>query len=196
MPAFPTSTTVLDSILFRDAFGTPAMREVFSDFRLIGRYAEIESWAPWQTELASAPSIDQLLDKVTFTITLSDPDQQRHTLHAHAQASPLIQTMVRSGGSIELALVDDRGQEHSLGIVATEPRDEGRGLFRHSRDGLVLAEGQLGEMRSRCSDLLDAIKDRVELPEVEDRPAVSDYDAPEPGQTGPAGDDIGDIGLL
>ena len=42
MPAFPTSTTVLDSILFRDAFGTPAMREVFSDFSLISRYAEIE----------------------------------------------------------------------------------------------------------------------------------------------------------
>jgi 3-carboxy-cis,cis-muconate cycloisomerase len=42
MSAFPTSTTVLDSILFRDAFGTPAMREVFSDFSLISRYAEIE----------------------------------------------------------------------------------------------------------------------------------------------------------
>jgi hypothetical protein len=42
MPAFPPSTTVLDSILFRDAFGTPAMREVFSDFRLISRYAEVE----------------------------------------------------------------------------------------------------------------------------------------------------------
>jgi 3-carboxy-cis,cis-muconate cycloisomerase len=42
MPAFPTSTTVLDSILFRDAFGTPAMREVFSDFSSISRYAEIE----------------------------------------------------------------------------------------------------------------------------------------------------------
>src|SRR5580765_4165185 len=42
MPAFPTSTTVLDSILFRDAFGTPAMREVFSDTSLISRYAEIE----------------------------------------------------------------------------------------------------------------------------------------------------------
>ena len=35
MAAFPTSTTVLDSILFRDAFGTPAMREVFSDLNLI-----------------------------------------------------------------------------------------------------------------------------------------------------------------
>src|SRR3977135_98659 len=42
MPAFPSSTTVLDSILFRDAFGTPRMREVFSDFSLISRYAEVE----------------------------------------------------------------------------------------------------------------------------------------------------------
>ncbi|MDI1265332.1 MAG: adenylosuccinate lyase family protein [bacterium] len=42
MATFPTSTTVLDSILFRDAFGTPAMREVFSDFSLVTRYAEVE----------------------------------------------------------------------------------------------------------------------------------------------------------
>ena len=42
MPAFSSSTTVLDSILFRDAFGTAAMREVFSDFSLISRYAEVE----------------------------------------------------------------------------------------------------------------------------------------------------------
>src|SRR6201992_257598 len=42
MPAFPTSTTVLDSILFRDAFGTPRMREVFLDLALISRYAEVE----------------------------------------------------------------------------------------------------------------------------------------------------------
>ncbi|MBR1126459.1 3-carboxy-cis,cis-muconate cycloisomerase [Bradyrhizobium lablabi] len=42
MPAFPTSTTVLDSILFRDAFGTPAMREVFSDLALVSHYAEVE----------------------------------------------------------------------------------------------------------------------------------------------------------
>ena len=42
MSAFPTSTTVLDSVLFRDAFGTSAMREVFSDLRLLQRYAEVE----------------------------------------------------------------------------------------------------------------------------------------------------------
>jgi 3-carboxy-cis,cis-muconate cycloisomerase len=37
-----TATTVLDSLMFRDAFGTPAMREVFSDYALVGRYAEVE----------------------------------------------------------------------------------------------------------------------------------------------------------
>src|SRR6476660_5559531 len=41
-PVVPTATTVLDSILFRDAFGTPRMREVFSDYALISRYAEVE----------------------------------------------------------------------------------------------------------------------------------------------------------
>src|SRR6201991_4121240 len=37
-----TATTVLDSVLFRDAFGTAEMREVFSDVALVGRYAEVE----------------------------------------------------------------------------------------------------------------------------------------------------------
>jgi 3-carboxy-cis,cis-muconate cycloisomerase len=37
-----TATTVLDSNLFRDAFGTPRMREVFSDYALVARYAEVE----------------------------------------------------------------------------------------------------------------------------------------------------------
>ena len=38
----PIATTVVDSILFRDAFGTPAMRAVFSDHALIERYVEVE----------------------------------------------------------------------------------------------------------------------------------------------------------
>ena len=42
MPAFPAATTVLDSILFRDAFGTAEMREVFSDHALLSRYIEVE----------------------------------------------------------------------------------------------------------------------------------------------------------
>src|SRR5262249_12422176 len=42
MSTFPSSTTVLDSILFRDAFGTARMRKAFSDFALVSRYVEVE----------------------------------------------------------------------------------------------------------------------------------------------------------
>jgi 3-carboxy-cis,cis-muconate cycloisomerase len=41
-PTFSSATTVIDSALFRDAFGTPAMRAVFSDHALIGRYIKVE----------------------------------------------------------------------------------------------------------------------------------------------------------
>jgi 3-carboxy-cis,cis-muconate cycloisomerase len=38
----PGASTVIDSLLFRDAFGTPAMRAVFSDRASIERYVEVE----------------------------------------------------------------------------------------------------------------------------------------------------------
>lgn len=37
-----SSSTVFDSILFRDAFGTQQMREIFSDHALVARYIEVE----------------------------------------------------------------------------------------------------------------------------------------------------------
>src|SRR3569833_2719000 len=37
-----SATTVIDSVLFRDAFGTAAMRDVFSDRALIDRYVDVE----------------------------------------------------------------------------------------------------------------------------------------------------------
>jgi len=36
------ASTVLDSVLFRDAFGTPAMRSIFEDGALLARYTEVE----------------------------------------------------------------------------------------------------------------------------------------------------------
>jgi hypothetical protein len=40
--SIPLASTVFDSILFRDAFGTPKMREIFSDRALIQRYIDAE----------------------------------------------------------------------------------------------------------------------------------------------------------
>jgi 3-carboxy-cis,cis-muconate cycloisomerase len=45
MPATPFiqgASTVVDSLLFRDAFGTPRMREIFCDRSLIARHIEVE----------------------------------------------------------------------------------------------------------------------------------------------------------
>jgi 3-carboxy-cis,cis-muconate cycloisomerase len=36
------ASTVLDSVLFRDSFGTPAMRAIFEDAALLARYTEVE----------------------------------------------------------------------------------------------------------------------------------------------------------
>ncbi|MBP0629105.1 adenylosuccinate lyase family protein [Cupriavidus sp. AcVe19-1a] len=41
-PNAPTASTVVDSILFRDAFGTAGMRQIFSDVALIQRYIDVE----------------------------------------------------------------------------------------------------------------------------------------------------------
>jgi len=38
----PFASTVIDSLLFRDAFTTPAMRAIFADRALIGHYVEVE----------------------------------------------------------------------------------------------------------------------------------------------------------
>ncbi|SAI65870.1 3-carboxy-cis%2Ccis-muconate cycloisomerase [Bordetella ansorpii] len=42
MPLPSSSSTVLDSMLFRDAFGTPAMRGIFSDVATVDRYIQVE----------------------------------------------------------------------------------------------------------------------------------------------------------
>ncbi|HTQ00248.1 MAG TPA: 3-carboxy-cis,cis-muconate cycloisomerase [Casimicrobiaceae bacterium] len=42
LSAAASATTVIDSLLFRDAFGTPQMRSIFSDRTTIERYVEVE----------------------------------------------------------------------------------------------------------------------------------------------------------
>ena len=49
-------STVFDSAIFRDMFGTPAMRQVFSDENLVAKYAEVEvALAKAQAKLGLIP---------------------------------------------------------------------------------------------------------------------------------------------
>jgi 3-carboxy-cis,cis-muconate cycloisomerase len=50
-------STVFDSVLFRDSFGTPAMRAIFEDAALLARYTEVEvALARVQGELGVIPA--------------------------------------------------------------------------------------------------------------------------------------------
>ena len=51
IPSLPMASTVVDSILFRDAFGTRKMREIFSDGALIQRYIDVVELARGGREL-------------------------------------------------------------------------------------------------------------------------------------------------
>jgi 3-carboxy-cis,cis-muconate cycloisomerase len=68
------ASTVVDSILFRDAFGTPRMREIFSDRALIARYIEVEvalaraeaRCGVIPAEAAEVIAKESLLDRIDF----------------------------------------------------------------------------------------------------------------------------------
>jgi len=54
------ATTVLDSALFRDSFGTPRMREIFEERALVARYVEVE------VALARRAVLERLTDPANY----------------------------------------------------------------------------------------------------------------------------------
>ena len=68
-PSLPMASTVVDSILFRDAFGTPAMRAIFSDRAVIARYPKLREvcWVQEEPENMGAwefarPLLETIVD--------------------------------------------------------------------------------------------------------------------------------------
>jgi 3-carboxy-cis,cis-muconate cycloisomerase len=82
MSSLFSSSTVIDSILFRDAFGTQAMRDVFSDRTLISRYIEVEvALAQAQArcgvipfEAAQTIASESRLDRIDFDLMRHETD--------------------------------------------------------------------------------------------------------------------------
>jgi 3-carboxy-cis,cis-muconate cycloisomerase len=73
------SSTVFDSLLFRDMFGTAPMRNIFSDEELVRRYLEAEAaLARAQASLGTIPAIaGEKIDVAAQEITI-DYDRLRH----------------------------------------------------------------------------------------------------------------------
>jgi 3-carboxy-cis,cis-muconate cycloisomerase len=151
MAAFPTSTTVFDSILFRDAFGTPRMREVFSDYALITRYAEVE------IALAKAearcgvipPDAAQEIAKRTSVSGFDFDLLRRETDVVGYPILPLVHQIAKQCG--------EAGRYVHWGATTQDIMDTA--VVLQMRDGLKIIEEDIGVLRGILADLSRRYRD-------------------------------------
>src|SRR5829696_186633 len=151
MAAFPTSTTVLDSILFRDAFGTPAMREVFSDLSLITRYAEIEialAKAEARSGVIPAQAAEEIA-KRTDVSTLDFELLRQETDIVGYPILPLVHQMAKQCG--------DAGRYVHWGATTQDIMDTA--VVLQIRAGLAIIESDIAAVRGILAGLASRYRD-------------------------------------
>ena len=151
MPAFPASTTVLDSLLFRDAFGTPAIREVFSDVRLISRYAEIEvalARAEARCGVIPAEAAEEIA-KRTDVAALDFELLRRETDIVGYPILPLVHQMTRQCG--------EAGRYVHWGATTQDIMDTA--VVLQLRDGLAIIEADIAALRGILADMSTRYRD-------------------------------------
>ena len=151
MPAFPTSTTVLNSILFRDAFGTPPMREVFSDFSLISRYVEVEvALANAEAQCGVIPP--EAAAEIARRADVSSLDfdlLRRETEIVGYPILPLVHQLVKQCG--------EAGRYVHWGATTQDIMDSA--VILQMRDGLSIIEADISALRGILADLSRRYRD-------------------------------------
>jgi 3-carboxy-cis,cis-muconate cycloisomerase len=145
MADFPSSTTVLDSFLFRNAFGTRAMREVFSDFSVLGRYAEVEiALAKAEARCGVIPAeAAEAIAKCTDVAALDFDLLRRETDIVGYPILPLVQQMVKQCG--------EAGRYVHWGATTQDIMDTA--LVLQVRAGLAIVEQDISTLRGILADL-------------------------------------------
>jgi 3-carboxy-cis,cis-muconate cycloisomerase len=147
----PTATTVLDSILFRNAFGTPPMRAVFSDRALIGRYIEVEialaraeaRCGVIPTEAADAIARCCDLDALDFDLLRHETDNVGYPI------LPLVHQLVKQCG--------EAGRWLHWGATTQDIMDSA--VVLQMRDGLALIGEDIAGLRKILADLAQKHRD-------------------------------------
>ena len=145
MPAFSAATTVFDSLLFRDAFSTEAMRRVFSDKSLICRYAEVEvALAKAEARCGVIPK-EAARDIAERTDTASlDLEALRHeTDIVGYPILPLVHQMARQCG--------EAGRYVHWGATTQDIMDTA--VVLQMRAGFAIIEGDIAALRDILADL-------------------------------------------
>jgi 3-carboxy-cis,cis-muconate cycloisomerase len=151
MAAFPTSTTVLDSILFRDAFGTAAMREVFSDFSLVSRYAEVEialAKAEARCGVIPADAADEIAKRTDVSALDFDLLRQETDIVGYP-ILPLVHQMVKQCG--------DAGRYVHWGATTQDIMDTA--VILQVRAGLEIIEADIAALRGILAGLSKRYRD-------------------------------------
>jgi 3-carboxy-cis,cis-muconate cycloisomerase len=140
-----TATTVIDSLLFRDAFGTPAMREVFSDYALVDRYAEVEiALAKAQAKCGVIPVDAAKAIAERTDVSAFDFELLRHeTDNVGYPILPLVHQMAKQCG--------DAGGFVHWGATTQDIMDTA--VVLQLREGLRIVESDIAELRRILADL-------------------------------------------
>lgn len=140
-----SASTVIDSVLFRDAFGTAQMREIFSDMALINRYIEVEIALAIAEAKCGVIPVDAAkeieekskLEKLDFDLLRQETDIVGYPI------LPLVHQLVKMCG--------EAGRYVHWGATTQDIMDTA--VVLQVRAGLEIIESDIKELRKILADL-------------------------------------------
>ena len=150
IPSF-TSSTAIDSLLFRDAFGTPAMRAIFADSALVSRYIDVEvALAKAQGRCGVIPA--DAAREIAQRCSLQDLDFEllrKETDIVGYPILPLVHQLVKQCG--------EAGRYIHWGATTQDIMDTATVL--QVRDALDLVDADIAALRSILAELAERHRD-------------------------------------
>lgn len=149
-PPAPNST-VIDSVLFRDAFSTPAMRDIFSDMALVRRYLEVEvALARAQARCGVIPKdAAEAIDRQSRLEALDFEEMRRETDVVGYPILPLVHQLARN--------CEEAGAFLHWGATTQDIMDTASVL--QIRAALDIVESDLREVRRILTELATKHRD-------------------------------------
>ncbi|MFC9682984.1 adenylosuccinate lyase family protein [Streptomyces sp. NPDC056948] len=139
------STTVFDSFLFRDMFGTPAMREVFSDTAYVRRIIDAETaLARAQAEVGIIPAA--AASDITLKADFDSLDLDRLRTETETVGYPVLPIVKQVADQC-----GDAGRYLHWGATTQDIMDTA--VMLQCKQGIALLETQLGQVRDALRQL-------------------------------------------
>ena len=145
------ATTVYDSVLFRDSFGTPRMREIFEDRTLISRYVEAEvALAHAEARCGVIPADAAKEIAARSKVDALDFDLLRH--ETEIVGYPILPLVHQLG-----KMCGESGRYVHWGATTQDIMDTG--VVLQVRDALALVESELNDLRAILARLAKRYRD-------------------------------------